>query len=63
MMYGWKENKMKCKICNGTLSIADGICICTSCGNKSSLDDYFENIDVYICLLTMMKTGEEQKIR
>lgn len=61
MMYGWKENKMKCKICNGTLSIADGICICTSCGNKSSLDDYFENIDVYICYIDNDENGRRTK--
>lgn len=61
MMSGWKGNKMKCKICNGTLSIVDGICICTSCGNKSSLDDYFENIDVYICYIDNDENGRRTK--
>ena len=60
-MSGWKGNKMKCKICNGTLSIVDGICICTSCGNKSSLDDYFENIDVYICYIDNDENGRRTK--
>lgn len=56
-----EEIKMKCKVCNGTLSIVDEICICTSCGNKSSLDDYFENIDVYICYIDNDENGRRTK--
>ena len=52
---------MKCKNCNGYLSIVNDICICDSCGSKTNLDDFFENIDVYICYTENDENGRRTK--
>ena len=56
-----KEINMRCKNCKGVLSFVDGICVCNSCGNKYTLNEYFENIDVYICYVESDANGRRTK--
>lgn len=52
---------MKCKSCNGILSFIDGVFVCDSCGSKTTLDNFFENIDVYICYIESDIDGRRTK--
>lgn len=40
---------MKCKNCGGELLFENGIGSCQSCGSTFSLDNIYENVDVYLC--------------
>lgn len=52
-----KEIIVKCKICGGELKHIDGQYICQSCGNKFSVENVFENNEVYICYVETDESG------
>ena len=52
---------MKCKNCNGDLVYENGILTCQSCGSSFSSNDYFEDIEVYLCYLETDEMGRRTK--
>lgn len=52
---------MKCKSCNGDLLYRDGLYMCQSCGNKYSVEEYWERNDVYLCYVESDDAGRRTK--
>jgi len=48
---------MLCKKCNGNIILKDGNFLCENCGNKFLIQDYYEDIETFICCVENDLTG------
>lgn len=62
MMNGRKGNKtMRCSLCGGILKYDNGLYVCENCGNRQSIENFFENIQVFICYTEEDEQGRRSK--
>ena len=52
---------MRCKNCDGDLTYSNGILTCSNCGSSFSPQDYYEDVDVYLCYCESDETGRRKK--
>lgn len=52
---------MKCRLCGGTLKYNNGVYICDNCGNKENTENFFEDIQVFMCYTETDENGKRSR--
>ncbi len=52
---------MKCRNCGSELVLVDGVFTCQSCGSKFSTNEYFEDVEAYLCYVEADESGRRTK--
>lgn len=52
---------MLCKNCGGSLRYVDGLYVCDNCGSKCAINDFYQDIDTYVCYVEVDEAGRRTK--